>query len=226
MKLTRLKRIANITHSDENIRKYKRQINLVVKINKQAKIEFYRNLDPKKLVSEKAFWQMFKPLLSTKCSNSTRKITLIDGELHSKDEEVSECFNTYFVNTTNTLKIESTPFITIYGSKEHPLHAAILRYSRHPNTIRIKQRVNDTNKFAFQASEYSEVWDEINHINIRKKTSRHIPSHVLKITSNLSFNKVTSIANSMVQSCIFPDLLKLADASPIYKDGTSTSKSN
>ena len=53
MKRTRLKRIANITHSDENIRKYKRQRNLVVKMNKQAKIEFYKNLDPKKLDSEK-----------------------------------------------------------------------------------------------------------------------------------------------------------------------------
>ena len=30
----------------------------------------------------------------------------------------------------------------------------------------------------------------------------------------------------MVQSCIFPDPLKLADVSPVYKDGTSTSKSN
>ena len=52
MKRTRLKRIANIAHSDENIRKYKRQRNLVVKMNKQAKIEFYKNLDPKKLDSE------------------------------------------------------------------------------------------------------------------------------------------------------------------------------
>ena len=30
----------------------------------------------------------------------------------------------------------------------------------------------------------------------------------------------------MVQSCIFPDPLKLADVSPVYKDGTSSSKSN
>ena len=89
MKCTRLKRIANITHSDENIRKYKRQRNLVVKMNKQAKIEVYKNLDPKKLDSEKAFWQTFKPLLSNKCSNSTRKVTLIDkGVLLSKDEEL------------------------------------------------------------------------------------------------------------------------------------------
>ena len=70
MKSTRLKRIANITHSDENIKKYRMQRNLVAKMNKQAKFKFYKNLDPKKLDSEKVFWQTFKPLLSNKCSNS------------------------------------------------------------------------------------------------------------------------------------------------------------
>ena len=37
MKRTKIKRIANIIHFDENIRKYKNQRNLVAKINKQAK---------------------------------------------------------------------------------------------------------------------------------------------------------------------------------------------
>ena len=152
-------------------------------MNKQAKIKFYKNLDPKTLDSGKAFWQTFKPLLSNKCSNSARKITLIDeGALLSKDEEVSECFSTYFVNIIDTLKIERAPFITIDGPIEHPVHAAILRYSRHPSIIRIKERANDTNKFAFQAFEYSEVWDEINHPNIRKKTNVDIPSHMSKMT--------------------------------------------
>ena len=43
------------------------------------------------------------------------------------------------------------------------------------------------------------------------------------MTSDLSFNKVTDI---MVRSCNFPDPLKLADVSPVYKDGNRSSKSN
>ena len=91
--------------------------------------------------------------------------------ISSKDEEVSECFNTCFVNIIDTLKIERASFITIDDPIEHPGHAAILRYSKHPSIIRIKERANDTNKLAFQACEYSEVWYEINHLNIRNKTS-------------------------------------------------------
>ena len=43
----------------------------------------------------------------------------------------------------DTLKIERAPCLTIDGQLEHPVHAAILRYSKHPSIIRIKERAND-----------------------------------------------------------------------------------
>ena len=48
--------------------------------------------------------------------------------------------------------------MTIDGPLEHLFHVAILRHSKNPSTIRIKERTNTTNKFAFQVIEYSEVW--------------------------------------------------------------------
>ena len=140
---TRLKGIANKTHLDEDIRKYKNQRNLVVKMNKQSKIDFYKKLDPKDLGNEKAFWRTFKPLMSDKCSNTADKITLVeDGVLLSNDEDASECFNTYFVNITDTLDIDRAPCMTISDPSLHPVHRAVLRYSEHPSIIRIKERVN------------------------------------------------------------------------------------
>ena len=123
---TRLKGIANKTHLDEDIRKFKNQRNLVVKMNKQSKIDFYKKLDPKDLGNEKAFWRTFKPLMSDKCSNTADKITLVeDGVLLSNDEDVSECFNTYFVNITDTLDIDRAPCITISDPSLHPVHRAV-----------------------------------------------------------------------------------------------------
>ena len=46
------------------------------------------------------------------------------------------------------------------------------------------------------------------------------------MTSDLSFNKVTNIANSMLESCNFPDPLKQADVSPRFKNGIRTMKKN
>ena len=46
MKRTRLKRVANETKSAEDIAEYKKQRNLVVRLNKTAKRAYYENLDP------------------------------------------------------------------------------------------------------------------------------------------------------------------------------------
>ena len=78
MKRTRLEGIAYKTHSHEDIRKHKKQRNLVVNMNKQSKIEFHKKLDPNELGNEKAFWRTFKPLMCDKCSNATEKITLAE----------------------------------------------------------------------------------------------------------------------------------------------------
>ena len=51
----------------------------------------------------------------------------------------------------------AAPFITIDSPREHQMCASILRYSKHRRIIRIKQRVNDVNKFGFQTYGYSEV---------------------------------------------------------------------
>jgi len=45
-----------------------------------------------------------------------------EGVLLSKNEEVSEWFNTYFVDITDKLEIEGVPFIIIDGPIEHPVH--------------------------------------------------------------------------------------------------------
>ena len=46
---------------------------------------------------------------------------------------------------------------------------------------------------------------EINSLDITKKTSRGLPSHILKLTSDLSFSAISKLANDMAQQCTFPD---------------------
>ena len=48
--------------------------------------------------------------------------------------------------------------MTIDGPLENLFSVAILRHSKNPSTNRIKEGTNTTNKFAFRAIEYSEVW--------------------------------------------------------------------
>ena len=53
MKRARLRNRANLTRKDLDIQKYKLQRNVVVSMNREAKRDFYRNLDPKKVGKKK-----------------------------------------------------------------------------------------------------------------------------------------------------------------------------
>ena len=99
------------------------------------------------------------------------------------------------------------PFISLFQGN----------YQRH-GLEDIQQRFHDIMKF----------YTSLSHsVPKYKKTNiGDIPAHILKNTSDLAFNKITNIANSMVQSCIFPDPLKLADVSPVWKDGTNALSNN
>ena len=101
---TRLKNNANKTKAEEDQKKYRKQRNLVAKLNKRAKRAYYNSLDPLKVGKGDAFWKTFRPLFSDK--EATRKIILVEnGEILSNDKRIRECFNEYFINVTDTLTI-------------------------------------------------------------------------------------------------------------------------
>ena len=99
-----------------NIRKYKDQRNLVVKLNIQAKRQSFTSIQSKTMDNDKKFWKTVKPLFSNK-NPMSEKITLIeDGRILSNDVGVAECFNEYFCNITDSLAID--PLVTKQMSVE------------------------------------------------------------------------------------------------------------
>ena len=119
MKRTRLKTIANRTRTDRDIKNYESLRNLVVKMNRQAKKEFYANLDPAKTGNSKKFWKTFKPIFTKGGVNTNEKIVLAeDGHILHDDKTIGECFNSYFVNITDTLNLPEET-ISTHGDVTH-----------------------------------------------------------------------------------------------------------
>ena len=227
MKWARLRNRANLTRKDLDIQRYKLQRILVVSMNREAKRDFYRNLDPKKVGKEKDSWRTFKSLLSDKVKNTNTNIQLIEnGNTITKRDEIAECFNSYFTTITETLNIEKAPTSEIIEPFSHPVIDAIKKFRLHQSIVKIKQINKGSDFFEFRPFEPAEVWDEINRLDTTKKTSGDVPTHILKLTSNLSFSAVTKLANEMVQQSTFPDELILADFSPVIKGGDTALKNN
>ena len=75
MKRSRLKNKANKTRKAVDIFNYKKQCNLVVKINNECKREYFHKLNVK--TATKPFWKTCKPYFSNKHSHGGSKIALI-----------------------------------------------------------------------------------------------------------------------------------------------------
>ena len=78
MKRSSLKRKASRTKQQENITKYKKQQNLVVKLTRETKLYYFNNLKTSK--NSKPFWDKCRPYFSNKCVHGDSKLILIEKE--------------------------------------------------------------------------------------------------------------------------------------------------
>ena len=78
MKRPRLKNKANKTSKAVDILNYKKQHNLVVKINNESKREYFDKLNVK--ATTKPFFKTSKPYFSNKHSHGGSTITLIEND--------------------------------------------------------------------------------------------------------------------------------------------------
>ena len=113
MTRARLKRISNISPTEENVEAFKRYRNFCVSLLRKEKKKFYNNLDISIMSDNKKFWKYIRPLFSGK-SKSKSKITLIKGdEIISDDQKVAETLNNYFIDAVKNLDIKKFYFFSI-----------------------------------------------------------------------------------------------------------------
>ena len=78
MKRSQLKNKANKTKAYEDIIKYKKQRNYVVRLNKETKCKFFETLDT--TMNAKSFWNCCKPYFSNKSLKTNNSIMLVEKQ--------------------------------------------------------------------------------------------------------------------------------------------------
>ena len=145
--------------------------------------------------------------------NTNEKIVLVeDGRILHDEKTIGECFNSYFVNITDTLDF---PKETISAHedviREDPVLQAINKYQHHPSIQMIKQNVGhlvEEDKLEFPHFNPVSVWNEIIQLNNTKKTSGEVSITSLKMVSDLCYQEITRHMNKSIESCEFPDKIK------------------
>ena len=102
----------------------------------------------------------------------------------------------------------------------------IEKYKNHPIVINIKENITQSS-FSVREISLTEISNELININCKKSTTHNnIPPKVLKDTVGICSSVLHKLINSAIKDCVFPNKLKLADITPIFKKGNATDVKN
>ena len=208
---------------------YKKQRNFVSKMYKKEKKRFYKNLDINKILDNKTFWKYMKPLFSEK-TECKPKITLVNGkDIISEDKELVETFNNFFKEAVSKLDIQENNYLINPVDQTHcdsPVDIAIEKYKNHPSILKIREMVTGP-EFNFSEINVNEVENQIKKLNIKKgSTFKNIPPKILKEHSDVCSPILKELINYTFKNNEFPDKLKLADVTPVFKKDDATNVKN
>ena len=143
MKRSRLKNKSNKSQLPADLSKYKKQRNLVGKLNKYKK-EYFENLNV--ATNSKPFWDKCKPYFSNKHAKGDSNIMLIEkDEILLKNKKIADVFNSYFDLVKYSLDLFSWSAETDNKNTD-ALQNILKRFHNHPSLIKIKLLVNNQSK--------------------------------------------------------------------------------
>ena len=108
----------------------------------------------------------------------------------------------------------------------NPLEIAIKKFENDPSVQVIKEHICVDKEFDFEQVSIDDILKEMRNLNNKKNgTFKNIPSNRLKKVSEVTVPCLTNIWNThIISDQTFPDNLKLADISPVFKKEDSNSK--
>ena len=207
-------------NEEDNV-SFKRQKKFVRKQVKNAKKEYYQNLSNTDVLDSKKFWKLIKSSFTDKVILKQKINLMNDGEIISDDNNIAGIFKDFFSQVVTNLEIkENNDILNLndISNEESNIDHIVNRYKYHPSILEIKKQVGNVNKFNFEKVSRENVLKELKTINAKKATTiGNIPCKSLRDNATVCADILTSIINKDFSNSSFPDKLKNADVTPIYK---------
>ena len=102
-----------------------------------------------------------------------------------------------------------------------------VKYQFHPSILIIKNKIKNTNTFCFKHVMPSDINNEIKGLNPSKAiTHNNIPSKILRQSAAVTAYTLQLLFNSAISNSEFPENLKLAYVTLVFKKKTRLDKTN
>ena len=221
MKRPRLKNKANKAKDPTDIGNHKKQWNYVANLNKEIKLKYFSKYESN---GNKQFWGNCKPYFANKRSKADTDIMLSkNGELILKSKEIANTFNNHFESIVGLDCWDGHSLSPRKGSDR--IDNIIKPYKNHPSIKNIKAKFNSIRSFSFQPVFMDKVKTVTRDMKNNRYVGGEISIQILK-ESELTFEILTNCINKSIEIGCFPDNLKEANITPIFKKNHPPHKSN
>ena len=195
----------------------RRERNRVVALRKKSLSTYFsKNCTSK----NKSFWSTVKPFMTDKNATKNGNIILRKSEeIVVNDKDVAEIFNTYFSTVASSIgfpdSIESAT-------------KAIAKHQHHPSVLKIRGSFGHrTDSFRFTTVSYDAIEKKLKSINSKKATGYDgIPGKLLRLAHKELAMPLANLINTCLIQSIFPNNMKCAELSPVFKKGDNLCEDN
>ena len=146
----------------------------------------------------------------------------------SNDKVVADEINSFFKNATKNLGITENTY-TVDNSNDitDPVNKAIDKFKNHASILLIQRKVANDSTFSFNEASLSDIEKELRSLNPKKAyTFKNIPPKIIKESREYCSDILEKLFNKTLSNKEFPDELKVADVTPIYKEDDPNKSKN
>ena len=192
MKRSKLRNKAKRSKAPVDIANYKKQRNLVVLLNRQAKYEHFNEVSNSG--SLRSFWEACKPYFSNKHARGDSKIKLIENDkMLLKNEEVGKEFSQYFGHITDSLHLYEFSDEKVCEGLDD-IDNIVYKFRNHQSIVKIKEQYKVKSNFSFRLATAEEIKAIIRNLPTNKAAGSEIPVNILK-KSNFPFDELAKCVN-------------------------------
>ena len=177
------------------------------------------------MTDNKKLWKIIKPFFSNKGLSSNKLILGEKDFLNTDEKTLATLMKKYFVNIKADLDLKRDS--ETLSDTSTSVSSILERFHCHQSILKIQKAFKTPDNFSFHAVSEDEVRGETLRLDRTKSIPvADIPAGMLKSTIDIYASILTKIINLSLRDACFPDDLKVAEVSPIFKKCDDLEKEN
>ena len=142
---------------------------------------------------------------------------------------MAEIFKNYFSNVTRSFGDRNVPTKPGIANSQNTVSNAINKFRNHPSILSINKNMERIGcpSFAFEFVSLEETIKEVNKLSVKKASQRlNMLIKIIKENKDLISYFVYNNFNNALSSSQYPNGLKYADVTPVFREDDKSDKSN